>query len=321
MTAIGVRIGQFIERKHAEQERIRLLACEHVARAESEAAQQRFAFLAEASSALAASLDYEAALARVVGLAVPYLADWCAVDVVEDGGALRRLAIAHADAAKASGRWRSRRYPTPASAAIGAPAVVRSGEPQLVPEITDVMLREAAQSEEHLLSLHELEPRSRICVPLIARGRTLGALTFVVGESGRRYGEADLGLAVDSRAVPLPRSTTRASTEPRRSAPMPRACSPTSATGCSSSTPRVSCDSGTRRPRQSLGFPAPTSSGGARTTRSPAGACSNRRFPWRARRTRGGRAATLRLELPDRSSGCRSRASASTRGSCTRSAT
>ena len=133
---------------------------EHVARAESEAAQQRFAFLAEASSALAASLDYEAALARLVGLAVPYLADWCAVDVVEDGGALRRLAIAHADAAKAE--WAlalEERYPTPASAAIGSPAVVRSGEPQLVPEITDVMLREAAQSEEHLLSLHELSSR------------------------------------------------------------------------------------------------------------------------------------------------------------------
>ena len=132
MTVIGGQIGQFIDRKQAEQERIRLLAREHVARAESEAAQQRFAFLAEASAALAASLDYEAALARVVGLAVPYLADWCAVDVVEDGGALRRLAIAHADTTKAE--WAlalEERYPTSTNAAIGAPAVVRTGEPSV----------------------------------------------------------------------------------------------------------------------------------------------------------------------------------------------
>ena len=196
LEVIGGQIGHFIERKEAEQERIRLLAREHVARAESEAAQRRFAFLAEASAVLASSLDYEDTLARVADLAVPYLADCCVVDVVDEGG-LHRLATSHQ--ASEQPAWVGRlKDPEVAGAGedFGPPAVVRTGRPQLFPKAAADAPGEAA-SGEPLQVLRDLGLRSYMCVPLTARGRTIGALTFVTDQSGRRYGEADLGLAVE----------------------------------------------------------------------------------------------------------------------------
>jgi signal transduction histidine kinase len=203
MSMVGGQIGEFIERKQAEQERIRLLAREHVARAEAEDTQQRFAFLAEVSAVLASSLDYETTLVRVARLSVPVLADWCAVDIAEETG-LRRLAIAHVDPSKV--RWADeleRRYPPDPEGNLGPPRVVAIGEPEFVAEIPDELLAEVARDEDHLRLLREVGLRSYICVPLSARGRTLGALTFVAAESGRRYSDADLGLAseVASRAA------------------------------------------------------------------------------------------------------------------------
>ena len=135
---------------------------------------------------LASSLDYKATLAATARLAVPRLADWCAVDIVDADGRLRRLAIAHADPAKVEAVWAmSHRYPE--SAEDPVPQVIRSARPQLIPEIPDGLLRAFARNEEHLQALRAFGLRSLLIVPLTARGRILGAITFVLAESGRRF--------------------------------------------------------------------------------------------------------------------------------------
>jgi PAS domain S-box-containing protein len=157
----------------------------------------KLAFLAGASTELASSLDYQTTLANVARLAVPTLADWCAVEVVQDGR-LRTLAVAHVDAAKAAmAEELQRRYPSDPEAQTGAPNVVRTGVSELYPEITDDMLVAGSRDEEHLRLSRELQLRSALCVPLTARGRVLGAFTLISAESGRRYDADDLGFAED----------------------------------------------------------------------------------------------------------------------------
>ena len=179
-------------------EHARLYEAEHAARAEAEAAQRRLAFLAEASAVLAASLDFEQTLARVARLAVPAIADWCAIDMVEDGERLRRIAAAHADPAKeAIARELRHRYPPDPNRPHPAMDVVRAGRPSLLPETPDELLVAVARDAEHLRILRELNPRSHIVVPIAARGRTLGAITLITSEPDRRYGPEDLALAED----------------------------------------------------------------------------------------------------------------------------
>lgn len=170
---------------------------EKAARAEAEAAQERLEFLAEASSALSESLDYEETLTTVAELAVPRVADWCVVDILEEDGSLRRLAIAHADPDKlALAHDFARRYPPRADASAVA-KVIETGEPALVSEISDELLGALTRDEEQRRMVGELGLRSYLSVPMRAPGRTLGAITFVTAESGRVYGDADLALAAE----------------------------------------------------------------------------------------------------------------------------
>ena len=158
-----------------------------------EAGQQ---FLAEASEALGRSLDYRRTLATVARLAVPRIADWCAVDMVEEDGSLRLLEVAHVDGAKVKlARELRERYPPDAAALAGPTNVVRTGESELVPEIPDAMLASVAADDLHLDLLRALGLTSYMCVPLVARGRTLGAVTFALADAGRLYGADDLALA------------------------------------------------------------------------------------------------------------------------------
>lgn len=166
------------------------------ARREAETARQRLAFLAEASRELASSLDYATTLAAVARLAVPRFADWCAVDVLEPDGAVRRLAVAHADPARVRlAEEIARRYPEDPNAPTGVPAVLRTGKAELYPVITDEMLGAGARDAEHLRLARELGLHSAMTVPMAARGRVLGALTLVWAESGRRYDDDDLAAA------------------------------------------------------------------------------------------------------------------------------
>jgi PAS domain S-box-containing protein len=173
----------------------RLYTAEHTARA-------RVAFLSDASALLASSLDYEATLSSVAASVVPDLADWCSVEIVEENEAgdrsLRRLAVAHVDPAKAEWARRLRdRYPSLLEDSQGVANVIRTGEAELHPHVTDEMLRHRARDKEHLKILRELGLASVITAPLVSRGRTLGAITFVAAESGRRYTTDDLALAVE----------------------------------------------------------------------------------------------------------------------------
>ena len=177
-------------------ERARLYQAERSARRRAEAEHDQMEFLAEASQVLASSLDYKATLAATTRLAVPRLADWCAVDIVDTDGRLRRLAIAHTDPAKVDAVWAmSHRYPEAAEDPV--PRVIRSARPQLIPEIPDDMLRAFARNEEHLQALRAFGLRSLLIVPLVTRDRILGAMTFVLAESGRRFSPSDLPLAED----------------------------------------------------------------------------------------------------------------------------
>jgi PAS domain S-box-containing protein len=159
-------------------------------------AEQAQRFLVEASAVLGSSLEYRRTLVDVARLAVPTVADWCGVDILEDDGVIRQLAVAHADSAKAKfARELQERYPPAPDAQRGTPQVIRSGRAELVPVVTEEMIQGAAIDDLHLGLIRELGLRSYMCVPLVARGRTLGAISFVAAESGRHYDEDDLVLA------------------------------------------------------------------------------------------------------------------------------
>ena len=157
----------------------------------------QLAFLAGASAELANSLDYRSTLAKVARLAVPTLADWCAVDVVQDG-TLQTLAVTHADPAKAAwARELQQKYPPDQMAETGAANVMRTGVSELYPDITDDMLVTGAVDKEHLRLSRGLNLRSAMIVPLRARGRTLGAITLLRAETRQHYTPADLAIAED----------------------------------------------------------------------------------------------------------------------------
>jgi len=153
-------------------------------------------FLLRAGATLVASLDYRATLSAVAELAVREIADWCAIDLVGENGVIRSLTLTHSDPGKVTfARELQERYPVQPEGDRGAAKVIRTGEPELVPEISDKLLVDAAVDELHLDLLRELGLRSYMCVPLIVREHTLGAITFAAAETGRRFDEDDLRLA------------------------------------------------------------------------------------------------------------------------------
>jgi signal transduction histidine kinase/CheY-like chemotaxis protein/PAS domain-containing protein len=155
-------------------------------------------FLADASATLAELMDYESTLQRVAGLAVPAFADWCAVDMLQADGSVRRLAVTHADPARVHlAHEIARRYPPRPSDAHGLMKVLRTGEPEWAATIPDSLLEAVVQDEGHLALIRQLGLRSYICAPLRSRARTLGALSFVTAESGRVYDATDLAAAQD----------------------------------------------------------------------------------------------------------------------------
>ena len=161
--------------------------------------EQQQRFLAEASRALADSLEYESTLASIAQLAVPVVADWCAVDLVGDiAGELDRVAVAHVDPEKVIwAREIAERYPADPRGDRGVHHVLRTGESQVWPDIPDALIVEAAQDEEHLRLIRTLGMTSAMMVPMRVRDRVFGVISFVSAESGRRFSDADLRLAED----------------------------------------------------------------------------------------------------------------------------
>jgi PAS domain-containing protein len=163
---------------------------------ELEAARGRTDALADAGAMMAGSLDFDATLELIARLAVPRLADWCFVELLRDDGSIDRVAIQADDPALLEhAREYDRRYPLDPDAPVGSPQVIRSGEPELHPEIPDSMLELVAQDAEHLEILRALGFRSSMVVPLRAGGRVVGDIALVSASSGRRFGAADLAAA------------------------------------------------------------------------------------------------------------------------------
>lgn len=166
-------------------------------------AEERREFLARATIELNSSLDYAQTLATVARLAVPRMADWCAVDIVEPDG-LKRLAVAHVDPSRIE--WvqeLQRRYPADPNAKNGVHNILRTGKAELISEIPPELLAAATRDAEHLALVQQLELRSYIGVPLVRGGKTFGVITLVMAESRRRYSESDLegALALADRAA------------------------------------------------------------------------------------------------------------------------
>lgn len=152
-------------------------------------------FLEEATQILASSLDYQTTLANVARLAVPDVADWCAVDVVDDEGRPHRLAVAHVDPAKeALAREIGERYGEREEGGL-VRAVSESGKSLLFPEITDEQIASTARDAAHLETIRALGLHSAMLVPLVARDRCLGVITFILAESDYQYDGEDLALA------------------------------------------------------------------------------------------------------------------------------
>jgi len=203
---LGLSFGQDMEFSEGRRQmkitlaRQAALALERTRLYEAErAARERFAFIAEASELLSSSLEYEETLARLAQLAVPSLADWCAIDMLGEEGEIERLVVAHEDPEKV--RWAKElqeRYPPKPDAPHGVGYVIRTGLPELLPEFSQELLDRAIGDDEELRRIvSELGLHSSICVPLNARGRALGALSLIAAESHPPYAEADLALALE----------------------------------------------------------------------------------------------------------------------------
>jgi two-component system sensor histidine kinase BarA len=159
----------------------------------AEAARERLGVLADASQALASTLDYKRTLTAIGTLVVPRYADWYAVDVADDDGRFRRIALVHGDRSKQ--RWVERGQlfdPADPDEPEGTSRAVRTGESLLYRELTDEFLRSSARNDAHYEVLRRLGAASAIVVPLTAGGRTFGALILVSADEGRRYDQDDV---------------------------------------------------------------------------------------------------------------------------------
>jgi PAS domain S-box-containing protein len=171
---------------------------------ERKAAEEGTRLLADAGESLGASLDYRTTLGNLAEVVVPRLADWYAVDLLADDGELERVSIRHSDPARtALVNELLVRYPARRGALIGAWQVMQSGQPMWAEELDEALLRDAAQDATHFEILRGLGLRSFIRVPMMARGVIIGVMTLVHAESGRRYRETDVQLALEvaSRAA------------------------------------------------------------------------------------------------------------------------
>ncbi len=182
LAASAITTGRLYEAERAGNQRI------------SEA-NRRLRFLSEASAVLADSLDYQTTLQNLARLSVPWLADWCGINVMEPDGRIADIAVAHADPAKVQMALELQaRYPADPDALHGYQEVFRTGRLELIEDITDEMLVESIQDEEQLRIARSLGLTASLCVPLIAQTRVIGAITFVMADRARAFQPEDVTL-------------------------------------------------------------------------------------------------------------------------------
>ena len=189
-------IQDITERKRAEEEaraRDVAVAASEAQLAERKRTEEAASFLAEASKVLAGSLDYLATLSQVAGLAVPRLADWCVIELVGDDGCLRpQVACANPEQGDWAASWRDASCAREEGLCM---RVLRSGQAEVLNDVSDEELVAAACNPEQLAALRRIAPRSILAVPLRTPAESLGVLTLISAESRRRYEQADLALA------------------------------------------------------------------------------------------------------------------------------
>jgi PAS domain S-box-containing protein len=164
---------------------------------ERKQAEERLRYIAQISSLLSTSLDYEQTLEQIAKISVPQLADWCSIDILNEDDSIRRLPIAHADPSKGELARKLQEYATDYKGASAITKVLQTGQPELISEVSDSLLVATTQNHEHLELVRQLGMKSVMIVPLIAQGRVLGCISFVAAESNRRYDRTDLTLATD----------------------------------------------------------------------------------------------------------------------------
>jgi PAS domain S-box-containing protein len=153
-------------------------------------------FMAGASRVLASSMDYAETLGRIARLAVPRLADWCAVDLLGERGEIERVAVHHPDPAMVELAERiNRDYRPRLEEPMGVPEVIRTGEARLYADIDPRALAAYARDDEHFGLLSSIGARAVIIVPMIGATGAIGAITLASSESLRRLTPADLALA------------------------------------------------------------------------------------------------------------------------------
>jgi PAS domain S-box-containing protein len=158
-------------------------------------------YLADAGRILGSSLDSSATLRQIADLIVPGVADWCAIDMLEPGGQLIPLALAHRDPARVRLVEELRtKYPADPEAEVGSYAVARSGQAMLIPVIDEERLVATARDQEQIDLVRRLELRSWMCAPMTVAGRVLGTIGFAAAESGRTFEARHVAFAVDLAA-------------------------------------------------------------------------------------------------------------------------
>lgn len=174
------------------------LEAERSSLAAAEEASRRIGFLGQATLGLYESMDFESRLAQLAQFVVPTLCDWCAIDIIDEDRTFKRLAVAHSDPKKVEmAREYQARYPEDPDGPSSRRTVLASGKPTLISEITDEMIDAGLRDPAQRSFVRSLGLNSVITVPLIAREARLGTLTLVMAESGRRFDERDLELAMD----------------------------------------------------------------------------------------------------------------------------
>lgn len=212
----GIRITRFTESTSTQDEEadgpsriviahenitVRKLAEEELRRerAQAQASEERFRFLAQAGEVLSASLDPEATFAAVANLVVPSLGDWCSIDLLEDNGSTRHVAIEHKGGRAHLGREIRQQFPPSltASGTIGISNVLRTGRAEVFFEMTPALMQGMAQSREHFKLLEQTGIVSMMVVPLTVQGKVVGVLSIAASESERHYDHNDLALAIE----------------------------------------------------------------------------------------------------------------------------
>lgn len=164
---------------------------------ERKQAEERLRYIAQISSVLSTSLDYEETLEQIAKISVPKLADWCSLDILNEDGSIRRLPIAHTDPSKAELAAKLQEYVPDYKSASAITRVLQTRQSELISEVSDSLLVATSQNHEHLELLRQLGMKSVMIVPLIAHQQVLGTITFITAESNRRYDRTDLTLATD----------------------------------------------------------------------------------------------------------------------------